>query len=138
MADAFPEWQDKCIEVVKQVLQETGSVDVKGVSSKLDKAELKKSMPFIQALKKRIDSGEDATAVFDRKLAFDELTTLETMVPGLKQTVNKLESVVIVSVKPGSTSGVIYKSDGQTLDPLPQPAAGATPGNPSFFFENAA
>ncbi|CAK7226533.1 cytosolic leucyl tRNA synthetase [Sporothrix bragantina] len=138
VAEAFPEWQDKCIEVVKQVLQETGSVDVKGVSGKLDKAELKKSMPFIQALKKRIDSGEDATAVFDRKLAFDELTTLETMVPGLKQTVNKLETVVIVSVKPGATSGVIYKSDGQILDPLPQPAAGATPGNPSFFFENAA
>lgn len=137
MAEAFPEWQNSCIEVVKQVLQETGSVDVKGVSSKLDKAELKKAMPFIQALKKRIDSGEDATAVFDRKLAFEELSTLETMVPGLKQTVTKLDSVVIVCVKPGATAGFIYKSNGQVLDPLPQSAAGATPGNPSFFFENA-
>ncbi|KAL1902737.1 cytosolic leucyl tRNA synthetase [Sporothrix stenoceras] len=137
VADAFPEWQDKCIEVVKQVLESTGSVDVKGVTGKLDKAELKKSMPFIQALKKRIDSGEDAAAVFDRKLAFDELATLETMILGLKQTVNKLETIVVVSVKPGATSGVVYKGDGQTLDPLPQAAAGATPGNPSFLFENA-
>lgn len=137
MAEAFPGWQDKCIEVVKQVLQSTGSVEVKAVSAKLDKSELKKSMPFIQALKRRIDGGEDATAVFDRKLAFDELATLEAMVPGLKQTVNKLDAVVIVSVKPGATSGAVYKSDGKTLDSLPPPAASATPGNPSFFFENA-
>lgn len=94
-------------------------------------------MPFIQSLKKRIDSGEDAAAVFDRKLAFDELATLETMILGLKQTINKLETIVVVSVKPGATSGVVYKGDGQTLDPLPQAAAGATPGNPSFLFENA-
>lgn len=119
------------------MLEATGTVDVKNVTGKLDKAELKKSMPFIQSLKKRIDGGEDAVAVFNRKLAFDELATLETMALGLKQTVNKLETIVVVSVKPGATSGEVYKGDGQTLDPLPQAAASATPGNPSFLFENA-
>ncbi|EPE09751.1 leucyl-trna synthetase [Ophiostoma piceae UAMH 11346] len=139
VSQAFPEWQDKCIEVVKQVLEATpnGTVDVKAVSAKLDKAELKKSMPFIQTLKKRIDGGEDAAAVFNRKLSFDEMATLETMIPGLKQMVNKLQDVVIVSVKPGATSGEVYKT-GAVVDPLPQPAAASTPGSPSFFFENAA
>ena len=139
VSQAFPAWQDKCIEVVKQVLEATpsGTVDVKAISAKLDKAELKKSMPFIQTLKKRIDGGEDAAAVFNRKLSFDEMATLEAMVPGLKQMVIKLQDVVIVSVKPGATAGEVYKT-GAVVDPLPQPAAASTPGNPSFFFENAA
>ncbi len=141
VAQVFPEWQDKCIEVVKQVLTATGSIDVKAVSGKLDKAELKKSMPFIQNIKKRIDSGEDAAAVFDRRLPFDELATVDAMVAGLKQTINKLEAVVIVSVKPGAKAGdrygEVFKGDGTPLETLPQAAASATPGNPSFFFENA-
>lgn len=138
VADKFPEWQDKCIGVVKHVLESSssGSLDVKAVTSQMDKSELKRSMPFIQGLKKRIDSGEDAAKVFNRKLSFDELATLEAMVPGLKQTVVKLQSVVIVSVQPGGQTGQVYKS-GETLASLPQPAAAATPGNPSFFFENA-
>lgn len=126
---------------MKQVLESKGSFDVKAVTSQLDKSELKRSMPFIQGLKKRIDSGEDAEQVFNRKLSFDELATLEAMIAGLKQTVVKLLSVGLVSVQPGATSGTVYlgsdgTKSGEILETLPLPAASATPGNPSFFFEN--
>lgn len=76
-------------------------------------------MPFVQGLKKRLDSGEKADDVFSRRLPFDEAETLKEIVPSLKQTIPKLEAVDINMVE-GET-------EGQKL---------ATPGNPTFIFEN--
>ncbi|KAJ9137922.1 Leucyl-tRNA synthetase [Pleurostoma richardsiae] len=137
VAKAFPAWQDKCIEVVSQNLGPTGTFDTKAVAGKINKAELKKAMPFIQLLKKRIDSGEAAAEMLDRRLPFDELATLKDMIPSLKQTISKLETVQIVSVKEGEATGEIVVGEGDDkTTKLPPQAASATPGSPSFLFEN--
>lgn len=79
---------------------------------------MKKVMPFVQLLKKRLDSGEKADDLFSRRLPFDEAETLKEIVPSLKQTIPKLEAVEITIVE--------GESEGKQ----------ATPGNPTFAFEN--
>lgn len=96
-------------------------------------------MPFINNLKRRLDNGESADVVLNRQLAFDELTTLRAMIPGLKQTVQKCVAVEIISVAEGGKSGVVLHengSEGEKKSELPSNAASAEPGSPSFAFEN--
>lgn len=98
--------------------------DDKVVRSKIDKKDMKKAMPFVQLLKRRLDQGEKAEMVFDRKLPFDEVKVLEEMVPGLKVTVPKLKEVEIV---------VVEDAGGKELAPQ---AGSAEPGQPTFAFGN--
>lgn len=96
-------------------------------------------MPFINGLKRRLDNGEPKDAVLNRELAFDELSTLRSMIPGLKQTVQKCVEVEIVSVKEGGKEGQVVREDGslgESRTELPPAASGAEPGGPSFSFEN--
>lgn len=96
-------------------------------------------MPFINGLKRRLDNGEPKEVVLNRELAFDELSTLRAMVPGLKQTVQKCVDVEIITVAEGGKEGTVIKEDGskgETRTDLPPAAASAEPGSPSFAFEN--
>lgn len=96
-------------------------------------------MPFINGLKRRLDSGESPDTVLNRKLAFDELATLRAMVPGLKQTISKCVNVEIISVAEGGKEGVVINEDGskgEERKELPPNALSAEPGSPSFAFEN--
>lgn len=98
-------------------------------------------MPFINALKRRLDNGEPKDVVLNRDLAFDELKTLQVMVPGLKQTVQKCVEVDIVIVDEGGKEGVLAKQggaagEGEKKKELPPQAASAEPGSPTFSFEN--
>ncbi|KAI2636056.1 leucyl-tRNA synthetase [Xylaria nigripes] len=118
VATSFPEWQDKSIDLLAQQYEKTGTIDVKDLTKQIDKKDMKKVMPFVQVLKKRLDSGEKADDVFARRLPFDEAETLREIVPSLKQTIPKLE-VVDVTLVTGETEGKV-----------------ATPGNPTFTFDN--
>lgn len=96
-------------------------------------------MPFINNLKRRLDNGEAADAVLDRKLPFDELETLRVMVPGLKQTIRHCVQVEIISVDEGGKTGIVVNEDGsqgEKKTELPGVAESAVPGSPSFSFEN--
>lgn len=86
--------------------------------------EMKKAMPFVQGLKKRlVFANEKPKDVFERKLNFNEVGILEDMKKGLvKQT--GCREVVVVSVNEGNKSG------------LPPQAEVAVPGQPGFLFEN--
>ena len=91
--------------------------------------DVKKAVPFVQALKRRFESGESADAILnERRLPFDELRVLHEMIPGLKQTVRKCEEVLVVKVERGEE------------EPKDGTAAGmkdaAVPGAPTFLFEN--
>ena len=127
-AASWPAWQDKCIELVGQQWGATGAVDVKALTRIIDKQDIKKAMPFVQILKRRLEAGEPADAVLGaggRLLPFDEPATLREIVPSLRQTIPKLKVVDIV------TSG------GETApDDLAPAAKAATPGSPTFHFEN--
>ena len=133
-AKGFPAWQEKYISLVRGEFEKLGVVDVKTVSKNIEKNDMKKAMPFIQGLKKRLDAGEGKTEVFDRKLPFEELVVLKEMVPGLKQAVQKCHAVEIIAVE-GGKIGVVVEAGEQRKD-LPPVAEGAVPGGPTFYFEN--
>jgi leucyl-tRNA synthetase len=125
VATSWPEWQQKYIDLVRNSLEEGVAgltIDTKKVLPKVDKKDMKKAMPFVQSLKRKIDNGEGVESVFERKLGFEEEYVLGEMVPGLKATVTKLKVVEIVVVK------------GQ--EGLSNQAAQAEPGNPAFEFTN--
>ena len=98
-------------------------------------------MPFVQFLKKQLETASDPKAVFERKLAFDEVEILKEMVPGLKQTIQKCEIVEVVVVDDGGKSGKIVGGSegvqiGEEKKELSPIAENAVPGQPTFFFEN--
>ena len=134
-AKGFPSWQEKYIDLVREVFDPATKVfNDKELTPKISKmGEMKKAMPFVQGLKKRLTGGEKPETVFDRKLAFDESKTLLQMVPGLKKAAG-LKVVDIVEVAEGGATGVLV--GGGEVASLPPPAAGAVPGVPTFHFEN--
>ena len=100
---------------------------------------MKRAMPFVQQLKKRLVGGESREVVFDRKLAFDEGEVLEKMVRGLRRTTGcKLIEVVKVEGEEGEKVGVVVVGErkGGRMEGLPSVAGQASPGSPSFHFEN--
>jgi leucyl-tRNA synthetase len=125
-ASNFPAWQDKYIDLVREMFDATTlSIDDKELKGKVSKmGEVKKAMPFVQALKTRlVTQKEDPTTVFDRKLAFDEAQMLESMKKGLMKAT-------------GCTEVDVVKVENVGKQGLPQLADNALPGYPSFLFEN--
>jgi len=127
-ASAFPAWQDKYVDLVRDMLEKSTLDDDKalnGAVAKLGKGpEMKKAMPFVQALKKRLVSGaENPEVVFERKLPFDEVDVLNEMTKGLMKTT-------------GCKDVVIHQVTEENKASLPPNAESAIPGHPSFLFEN--
>ncbi|KAI9852077.1 MAG: cytosolic leucyl tRNA synthetase [Thelocarpon superellum] len=145
-ATKYPAWQEKYVDLVREAFDATHlTVDDKALNGKVSKmGEMKKAMPFVQGLKRRLVGGEQAQAVFERKLAFDELRTLQAMAPGLKRTTG-CKYITIVAVDEGAKTGHVVDGDGSAheepgarMAALPQAAEGAVPGIPTFHFENVA
>lgn len=97
--------------------------------------EAKKAMPFVKQLQKRLEAGEEASVVLERKLAFDEQATLLEMVSGLKRTTG-FSKIVIVHVLEGTAKGKDLTNGGKEIDIVSPIAQNAVPGSPSFLFEN--
>ncbi|RMZ71550.1 hypothetical protein GMOD_00006675 [Pyrenophora seminiperda CCB06] len=114
VADEFPAWQQKYIDLVREAWDpETKTLSDKELNGKIaNMGEMKKAMPFVQALKKRLMAGEKPTVIFERKLAFDEMAVLRNMIPGLKKAAGLAEVEVV------------------------QHAESAVPGVPTFSFKN--
>lgn len=136
----YPAWQDGVIDIVRQNFADM-KLDVGAISKSIPKAESKRAMPFVQVLKKSLEGGIEPSTVFERKLAFDEVSVLREMVSGLQQTVQKCAVVEVIVVEEegkkgkvvGGTAGVKV---GEERSELPQSAENAVPGQPTFFFEN--
>ncbi len=100
---------------------------------------MKKGMPFVQNLKKRLLSGEKGDIVFERKLAFVEGEVLEKMVRGLRRTTGcKVVEVVKVEGEEADKRGIVVvgEKEGEERKELPSVSGSAVPGSPSFHFEN--
>ena len=91
VADAFPEWQDVCVNAVQKHYDgASGRVDDVKVREEVAAAGLlkdKKAMPFVMAFKKRIAEFGPEMA-FNRQLPFDETETLKASSGYLKKTLN--------------------------------------------------
>lgn len=138
-AARYPAWQDRCIDLARDAFDGM-TLDVKKVSQKLDRAETKKGMPFVQGLKRRLEGGaESAQDVFERRLGFEEGFVLGEMVPGLRSIIarcKKVEVVEVVGEGKGKVVGGNGGAAGEERAELPQAAEGAVPGGPTFHFEN--
>lgn len=134
MTESFPAWQAKYIELLKEMWDpKTKSVDDKDLNGRMGKmGEMKKAMPFVQGLKKKLQSGEPAEVVLNQKLSFNEKETLEQMIPGLTRT-SGLKECRVISVQDGKGTNIIDGSSVELSGPIPE---NAVPGLPTFFFEN--
>jgi leucyl-tRNA synthetase len=131
VAEKWPKWQEKYVELVRKLFEESKLDDDKGLNSNVAKIagkgpELKKAMPFVQGLKKEVVNAKDLKTkqkvLGERELGFDEVEILTQMKKGLMKTTGCTD-VVIKVVTEGEKG-------------LPQMAENAVPGNPTFLFEN--
>ncbi|KAI4121864.1 MAG: hypothetical protein LQ338_006120 [Usnochroma carphineum] len=144
-ASSFPAWQQKYIDLVRD-FHSKSTLEDKSLNAEVGRmGEGKKAMPFVQSLKKRIQTGEKAEDVFDRKLTFEETEVLGQMLRGLRKTVPRcrgLEVVEVVGEEEGKKRGRVVVSEGGGVGEkgeeteLMGSAEAAVPGAPSFFFEN--
>lgn len=134
----FPKWQMECIKLVKETwdpVAKTQTLSDKELSGRVAKlGKIKDAMPFVQRLKKRLRDGEPASVVLERRLAFDETSTVTSMVAGLKRAAGLVDVDVLV-VAEGSKTGVDLLHGGE-VDIKSPIAELAVPGQPSFLFEN--
>lgn len=138
----YPAWQDGVIDAVRQNFANM-KLDVAAVSKSIPKAESKRAMPFVQSMKKSLESGVAPNTVFERKLGFDEVEVLAEMVPGLQQVIQKAKVIEVIAVEEGGKQGKVVAGTagvkiGEERTELPQTAENAIPGQPTFFFENTA
>lgn len=136
VAKKFPAWQGKYIDLVRDAFDAINiSVNDKELNAKVGKlGEMKKAMPFVQGLKRRLIQGkEKPEAVFNRELSFDEVQVLADMVGSMKKSTG-CRVVEIIAVEEEGKSGITI--DGESRERLPPVAENAVPGQPSFHFEN--
>ncbi|KAL1988366.1 hypothetical protein VTN96DRAFT_10049 [Rasamsonia emersonii] len=136
-AKQFPTWQEKYIDLVREAFDAVNlSIDDKELNAKVGKlGEMKKAMPFVQNLKKRLIQGKEAPeTVFARKLPFDEFAVLSEMLGGLKRTTGCKE-IEIVAVDEGGKTGTVLGTNEKREN---LQAENAVPGQPTFHFANIA
>lgn len=132
----YPVWQDKYIDLVHESFDRLNlTINDKELNQKVAKfGEMKKAMPFVQILKKRlIQTKENPDSVFDRKLPFDELDVLRHIVKILIN-VTGAKEIEVIAVEEGGKVGTNLA--GEKKENLPPSAANAVPGQPTFNFEN--
>ncbi|KAI0136910.1 hypothetical protein BJ170DRAFT_603701 [Xylariales sp. AK1849] len=137
VTDRFPAWQEKYVDLLRGAWDPNSKTfkDEKELNGKIGKmGEMKKAMPFVQTLKRRLQQGEPTEKVLERKLAFDEIATLKEMVPGLKKAAKFVD---LVQVEEGGKKSQVVGGDGEgEKGGLPPQAESAVPGLPTFAFEN--
>jgi leucyl-tRNA synthetase len=138
VAKSWPPWQQRYVDLVREQLDGGVSLDVKSVATMIAKADMKRAMPFIQDLKRRLEESGESTpdAVLDRILGFDEVEVLKEMVPVLKSTVPKLKrvNVIVVDDMERGQNEASGNTGGNGVVEVPQPASSTEPGNPSLEF----
>jgi leucyl-tRNA synthetase len=135
VAKKYPVWQEKYIDLVRDAFDSLNlSFNDKELNSKVGKlGEMKKAMPFVQTLKRRlVNGGETPENVFERKLPFDEFSVLAEMVVGLKRTAG-FQEIDVIAVDEGGKTGEVVGT-GEKREGLS--AENAVPGQPAFQFTN--
>ena len=136
-AKKFPSWQEKYIDLVREAFDAVSiSINDKELNPKVAKfGEMKKAMPFVQSLKRRlVQSKETPETVFERKLPFDEFAVLGEMLGTIKRTTG-CKVIEVVAVDEGGKTGEVVGT-GEMRENLQ--AENAVPGQPAFHFANIA
>ncbi|KAF5352969.1 hypothetical protein D9758_007903 [Tetrapyrgos nigripes] len=133
VATSFPEWQDTCVQIVKESYDEkTDKVDDVKVRTLLTEKGLikdKHAMPFIQAFKKRMAQFGAQTA-FRRTLPFSESAVLLEILPYLKRTLNLVDAEIVSVEEAHGKSGAGEAGYTKSIIDTSEPA------NPAFEYRN--
>lgn len=135
VAKKYPNWQEKYIDLVRDAFDSLNlSFNDKELSAKVGKlGEMKKAMPFVQNLKRRlVNARESPDIVFNRKLPFDEFAVISEMVGGLKRT-SGFKEIEVIAVDEGGKTGEVVGT-GEKREGLA--GENAVPGTPTFQFVN--
>ncbi|KAG6855427.1 hypothetical protein H0H87_003027 [Tephrocybe sp. NHM501043] len=131
VATTFPEWQDSCVEAVKEAYDEqTDKVDDAKVKTLLTERGLikdKRAMPFVQAFKKRMAQFGAQTA-FRRALPFSESQVLREILPYLKKSLGLVDAEVFSVEEARQKEGDVGFSK-NIIDT-------SEPGTPAFEYRN--
>jgi leucyl-tRNA synthetase len=124
VAKSWPAWQQQYVDLVRDMFDGV-TLNVKSMVKNVEKADMKRAMPFVQELKRRLEAGETAESVLDRTMAFDEATVLRELTPVLRSSVPGLKMVNVVVLEEQNQKGGIT-----------QVASSAEPSNPAIQFLN--
>jgi leucyl-tRNA synthetase len=145
VAETYPAAQQKFRDIMQKHWEAEQNTDLKKVMPQVPKPEMKKAMPVLQALKKRLDLGESAERVFEKQLPFKETDVVREMIPGLRSKVLRLEVVEVVKmgedgkgevVAIGGKDELVAKAAAKVGDVVDGPGGDVTPGDPAFAFVN--
>ncbi|KAJ7026734.1 hypothetical protein C8F04DRAFT_104879 [Mycena alexandri] len=131
VATTFPEWQDSCVQVVKESYDASADkVDDAKVRTLLTERGLikdKRAMPFVQDFKKRMAQFGAQTA-FRRTLPFSERDVLSEIIPYLKK------SLALSDVEVYAVDEALQKPEGEGFT---KTIIGTSePGNPAIEYRN--
>ncbi|PUU78530.1 hypothetical protein B9Z19DRAFT_1083939 [Tuber borchii] len=135
VALAYPAWQEKYIDLIRESFDTLAlRTDDKVLNARIaGMGEMKKAMPFVQGIKRRLQV-EPYETVFDRKLVFDEVAVLKEVVAGIGKMTGAVEVRVVIIEENGK--GKRVDGGGEEEVSVPVMAESAEPGNPRFEFEN--
>jgi len=133
VATRFPEWQDTCVQAVREAYEkEADRVDDVKVRELLMAKGLikdKRAMPFVQAFKKRMTQFGAETA-FRRTVPFSESGVLQEILPYLKKSLNLVDAEVM------SVDEARSKAEEGVSGYSKAIIETSEPGNPAFEFRN--
>ncbi|ORY74131.1 leucyl-tRNA synthetase [Protomyces lactucae-debilis] len=143
LSEQFPTWQQDYIDAIKRHYDEqNNSFDDKAIVDDakvlMQKEKRKEAMPFVQAIKALVlqrSADVSAEDVFSRAQLFDEAQLLVQMESFLHASMN-LAKLAIVKVKRTESGLQPELLVGDFSEDLPPMADLATPGYPSFYFQN--
>jgi len=135
VALAYPAWQEKYIDLIRETFDMLAlRTDDKALNARIaGMGEMKKAMPFVQGIKRRLQV-EPYETVFDRKLVFDEVAVLKEVVAGIGKMTGAVE-IRVVTIEENGKGKRVDGGREEEVD-VPAMAESAEPGNPKFEFEN--
>lgn len=137
VCSSFPQWQDNCIEIVRELYQQHSLNDNKYIKEKVGK-DMKRSMPFISLVKQRLQK-EDPQTVFNRELTFDEVDVIKSALRNVKKspTVVNVQETEVIQFDNGSKKGVnVLNGEEVEITVTGKIIDSAVPGQPGVMLTN--
>ncbi|QPG75391.1 cytosolic leucyl tRNA synthetase [Brettanomyces nanus] len=137
VAGNSPEWQEKYVEVVRKLFEQSNLDDMKEVKQHIEERDMKKVMPFVSILKKELETSTPEE-VFNRELPFDEVQTVKAGFAVLVKAPAQVKVVEItaVSFKSGDKTGKDVKTGEEVEIPNTKSIQNAVPGQPGVYIKN--
>ncbi|RLV91868.1 Leucine--tRNA ligase cytoplasmic [Spathaspora sp. JA1] len=137
ISNTFPEWQDKYIDLVKELFEQQTLDDKKVIASKVGK-DMKRAMPFITLIKQRLTK-EDPATIFNRKLTFNEVDVLKAVIGNIKKATYsiRVEEIDLIAFDNGAKTGVnVISGEEVPITITGKIIESAVPGEPGIMINN--